>query len=120
VKEVRPLAAFLLPGLAGVVFLVALVQVLLLSQGAGGLFRDSDTGWHIRNGEEILRTWSAPGVDRFSFTREGRPWFAWEWLSDIVFALAHRAAGLRGVALVAGFAIAFAAWGSTRLARICF
>lgn len=96
-------------------FAVALFQVLFMAQGAQGLFRDSDTGWHIRNGESILESRTAPGVDPFSYTRAGRPWFAWEWLSDIVLAAAHKLGGLSGVALIAALAIALSAWGAARL-----
>ncbi len=115
VAEVTSLPALLLPAFGSVVFAVTLLQVLFLSQGAQGLFGDSDTGWHVRNGEAILSTGAVPRVDRFSYSREGREWFAWEWLSDIVLAGAHRAAGLPGVAFVAALAIAMTAWGAARL-----
>jgi len=112
--EVTSLAALLLPGFGAVVFAVTLLQVLFLSQGTQALFRDSDTGWHVRNGEAILNTAAAPRVDRFSYTRDGRLWFAWEWLSDAVLGGAHRIAGLSGVALLAALAIALTAWGAAR------
>ncbi|MBI2822103.1 MAG: hypothetical protein HYX74_07740 [Acidobacteria bacterium] len=113
--EVASLAALLLPGFGAVVFAVTLLQVLFLSQGAQALFRDSNTGWHVRNGEAILNTAAAPRVDRFSFTRDGRQWFAWEWLSDALLGGAHRIAGLSGVGLLAALAIALTAWGAARL-----
>jgi hypothetical protein len=62
------------------------------------LLGDGDTGWHIRTGEYILRTGAAPARDLFSFSRPGQPWYAWEWLSDAIFALVHRGWGLAGVA----------------------
>src|SRR5439155_1663793 len=68
-------ARFLLPSLGAVVFAVTLCQVLFLSQGAQALFRDSDTGWHVRNGEAILQNFALPRVDHFSYTREGQRWF---------------------------------------------
>ena len=37
---------------------------------------------------------------------EGRPWFAWEWLADVLFALVHQAAGLKGVVFLEGIVIA--------------
>src|SRR5881296_2140836 len=77
---VRSAASWLLPSFGVVVFGVALVQVLFLSQGAQALFRDSDTGWHVRNGEAIIQNFALPRVDHFSYTREGQQWFAWEWL----------------------------------------
>src|SRR5256885_15044106 len=74
-------AALLLPSFGVVVFAVSLIQVLFLSP-AQALFRDSDTGWHVRNGEAIVETRTLPREDRFSYTRAGQEWFAWEWLSD--------------------------------------
>jgi hypothetical protein len=99
----------LLPNFIVVVFAVTLLQVLFLSDGGLGLFRDSDTGWHIRNGEAILQSWTLPHVDAFSYTRQGQPWFAWEWLSDAVFARTYQSAGLAGVAVLAAVIIAVTA-----------
>ena len=78
--EINSLAVWLLPNLVGIVFTVTLLQVLFLSAGVPRLFHDSDTGWHVRNGEAILSTGAVPRGDRFSYTRDGSPWFAWEWL----------------------------------------
>src|SRR5262249_44748438 len=106
---------FFLPSVGAVVFAVTLCQVLFLSQGAQALFRDSDTGWHVRNGEAILENFRLPRVDHFSYTRGGQQWFAWEWSSDVAFGTAYRVAGLSGVALLAALAIALTAWGVARL-----
>lgn len=67
---------------------------------------DGDTGWHIRTGEFILDHGTIPSSDLFSFSKPGAPWFAWEWLSDLTFGLLFRWAGLKGVVLFAGVAIA--------------
>ena len=64
-----------------------------------GLLRDGDTGWHIRTGEYILDH-GVPFHDLFSFSRAGQRWFAWEWLSELIFARVHRGWGLTGVAIV--------------------
>lgn len=58
---------------------------------------DSDTGWHIRNGQLILATGQVPRTDPFSFSMAGKEWFAWEWLADVLMALAHQSRGLAGV-----------------------
>src|SRR5438552_3783539 len=112
---VRSLAGLLLPSVGAVVFAVALLQVLFLAQGARGLFRDSDTGWHVRNGEAILNSASLSRVDRFSYTKDGAEWFAWEWLSDVVLGGVHQFAGVAGVSFIAALTIALTAWGVFRL-----
>src|SRR5438093_3660968 len=111
---VSRLATLLLPSLGVIVFAVALLQVLFLSQGAQGLLRDSDTGWHVRNGEAILTTFAVPRVDPFSYTRYGTEWFAWEWFSDVLLGGAHRIGGLPGVTLIAALSIALTMWGAAR------
>ncbi|HEX3744101.1 MAG TPA: hypothetical protein VHW09_09230 [Bryobacteraceae bacterium] len=60
------------------------------------LLGDGDTGWHIRTGEYILAH-GVPACDLFSFSRAGQPWYAWEWLSDVIFARMHNWFGLAGV-----------------------
>src|SRR5262245_52621304 len=94
---VTPFASLALPGFGAAVMIVTLLQVFFLWPGTQGLFRDSDTGWHVRNGEMILKTAAMPSVDRFSYTKDGQEWFAWEWLSDVALGGAHRIAGLAGV-----------------------
>src|SRR5438552_5321990 len=113
---INSLAVWLLPNLVGIVFTVTLLQVLFLSAGVLRLFHDSDTGWHVRNGEAILSTAAVPRADGFSYTRDGAPWFAWEWLSDAVFGAVHRFAGLPGVAMIAALAIAVTVSGAAYLA----
>jgi hypothetical protein len=103
-------ARWLLPDLAMVAAAVALFYCLFLFQGYRKLFRDSDAGWHIRNGELILQTGQLPRADPFSFTKAGQPWFAWEWAADVAMGAIHRSAGLRGVALFYAVAIAVGVW----------
>jgi hypothetical protein len=87
---------------------VFIATFLVLTFGFVGphMLDDSGIGWHIRDGERILRTWSAPRVDSFSYTRGGQPWYAWEWLYDAAIALVHRYMGLNGVVLVSGAIVA--------------
>jgi hypothetical protein len=65
------------------------------------LLGDGDTGWHIRAGEILLATGRVPARDPFSFWRAGERWYAWEWLSDAIFAELHRWRGLEAVAALA-------------------
>lgn len=113
--HVSALAAALLPSVGAAIFAAALVIVLFTSGGTQALFHDSDAGWHIRDGEAILANRSVPRSDLFSFTRPAQPWFAWEWISDVLFGAAHRLGGTAGVALLAASTIALAAWGVFRL-----
>jgi hypothetical protein len=103
-------ARFFLPDLAMVGAVVTLFYCLFLFQGYRQLFRDSDAGWHIRNGEAILATGQLPHADPYSFTKTGEPWFAWEWAADVTTGAIHRAAGLRGVAWFYALAIAAGVW----------
>ncbi len=96
--------------MAAIGAVVTLFYALFLFQGYTAFFRDSDSGWHIRTGEMILRTGSLPHTDPFSFTRAGQPWLAWEWLSDVVMGAVHQSAGLTGVAMLYGLAIAAGVW----------
>jgi hypothetical protein len=66
--------------------------------GPSGLLADPSTGVHVRTGQWILIDHAIPRRDLFSFTMPNRPWCDWEWLSDVVFALAYRLRGLAGVA----------------------
>jgi hypothetical protein len=87
---------FWLPPVSAVLFIT-----LFLGMTSGSLARlllgDSSTGWHIRNGEQILATGSIPHHDSFSATMSGRTWFAWEWLYDVAVGALDRSTGLNGV-----------------------
>jgi hypothetical protein len=87
---------FLIPSVADLLFVALLLG---LSCGALGrlLLRDGGTGWHIRNGQLMLQTHSITRVDPFSATMSGQPWYAWEWLYDILIAVIHHVLGLNGV-----------------------
>ncbi|MBI3472088.1 MAG: hypothetical protein HY013_12095, partial [Candidatus Solibacter usitatus] len=98
------------PDLALVASLVTLFYCLFLFEGYQKLFRDSDSGWHIRVGESMLSTGQLPRTDPYSFSLGARPWFAWEWGADVLMGAAHRLAGLSGVAFLYGLAIAAGVW----------
>ena len=90
----------LFPSLTDLVFLLPFFLTLKHEKGLSRLLLDSDTGWHLRTGEWIMQHGRVPVVDMFSFTRAGQPWFAWEWLWDLMFGWLHLHTGLAGVALV--------------------
>ncbi len=91
--------------MAEIVFASVLLWLLLGGQ-VSALLADGDTGWHIRTGDYILSQRRFPKTDLFSFSLPGASWFAWEWGSDVLFSLVHKAAGLKGVVLLAGVLIA--------------
>lgn len=96
-------ARWLIPSLSDLFFLAILVWLFVSGGGLGwsGLLADADVGWHIRTGETVLDTGRVPYVDPYSFSKPGATWFAWEWLSDVVYGGLHRMAGLKGVVLAA-------------------
>jgi hypothetical protein len=70
--------SWLLPSLSDVLFFVLLSILFMNGSGWSELLADSDTGWHIRTGEYILRTHTVPVWDLFSYTDPGTHWYAWE------------------------------------------
>ena len=88
-----------LPSLSDLAFLIPILVMFWCTTGVGWLLTDSDTGWHVRAGEWILKNGRVPTTDVFSFTMSGKPWFAWEWLSDVFMATIHRSGGLPGLVL---------------------
>jgi len=61
---------------------------------------DPDTWWHIKYGDLILSTGRWPTVDHWSFTAHGMPVLAYEWVGEILTALAYKFGGLRGMDLL--------------------
>src|SRR5712692_2301459 len=81
----------------------ALMAVLLVGValvGAQSHLIDPDTWWHVTVGEQILKTHAWPVSDTYSFTARGAGWIAYEWLGGVFMALAARAGGLLGLALL--------------------
>lgn len=89
----------LVPSVSDVAFLMPILVLFWCTTGVPWLLTDSDTGWHIRTGEWILKNGRIPVTDLFSFTKFGQPWFAWEWLSDVSMAAVHSHFGLSGIVL---------------------
>jgi hypothetical protein len=67
---------------------------------------DGDLARHLRLGEWMVEHRALLLVDNFSFTKSGEPFLPFEWGSEVAFALAHRLAGLPGVAVFAALLIA--------------
>ena len=108
---------WLAPDLAMTFALVTLFSLFYIFGGAHTLFGDTDTGWHILNGETILSAGHLPHTDPYSFSKPDQPWIAWEWGADVLMGAVSRAAGLGGIALLYGLAIAASVWMWFRLNR---
>ena len=91
-----PALRFLLPSVRDIIFIL-LFWSLLAGPLSNRPLADADIGWHIRTGELILANHSIPRTDPFSSTMQGQPWFAWEWLYDVVLGILYRTMGLNGV-----------------------
>jgi hypothetical protein len=109
--ELRPpWARWLMPSASDAIF-VALLAVLMMSTVSVRLLGDAGIGWHIRTGQFIVSARAIPRVDPFSSSMSGHPWFAWEWLYDLIVGGLENAAGLNGVIAFTGFIIALTfAW----------
>jgi len=84
--------------------LLLALAVFALAAFSPAALNDGDTWSHLATGEWILQHGAVPRADPFSFTFAGAPWTAHEWLSEVLFALAFRAAGWSGVVLLTGAA----------------
>jgi hypothetical protein len=96
----------ILPSMTDFAFLMPLIFIFAGMHGAKTLLGDGDTGWHVRTGEWILSHGRVPYTDIFSFTKTGQPWFAWEWLWDVIFAWLHQHWGMATVVVGSTLVIA--------------
>jgi hypothetical protein len=87
-------------------FFVAVLAVLVFTPLSVRLLGDAGIGWHIRAGQQILATHAIPHVDSFSSTMAGKPWFAWEWLYDLLVGQLDATLGLNGVVWFTALVIA--------------
>jgi hypothetical protein len=71
--------------------------VLLMAFTVRSRFSDPDLWWHLKTGEIIWNTHSIPRVDMFSFTAQGHPWIAQEWLSQVAIYGAYNLGGYTGL-----------------------
>ncbi|MBK5294212.1 MAG: hypothetical protein JJE04_21350 [Acidobacteriia bacterium] len=89
----------LLPSFTDLAFLMPFVYLFARLDGASQIL-EGDTGWHLRTGEWIIANGRIPYHDIFSYSRPGEPWYAWEWLWDVVFAWIFGRGGMGAVVLV--------------------
>jgi hypothetical protein len=104
-EQVKPLAIGRKLPLPLVVALVTFAALAFTP----AIFNDGDTYLHVAAGAAMLDSRAILFNDPFSYTFHAAPWEAHEWLSEIVMALAYRAGGWGGVALLSAFAFALTA-----------
>jgi hypothetical protein len=91
----------LLPSMTDFAFLMPIIFLFGRMEGLKTLLADCDTGWHIRTGEWIIAHHGVPTHDIFSYSKPDSAWFAWEWLSDVIWAFLNNHGGLASVACFA-------------------
>ncbi len=94
-----------IPSIGDLIF-VALLVLLAYTSLSIRLLGDAGIGWHICTGQLILAAHAVPRTDPFSSTMAGQPWFAWEWLYDVLVGGLDRAAGLNAVVVLTALIIA--------------
>jgi len=94
-----------MPSAADLIF-IAVLCALVFTPLSVRLLGDAGIGWHIRTGQQILATHAIPRVDSFSSSAAGQPWFAWEWLYDLVVGWLEATLGLNGVVWLTAVVIA--------------
>ena len=57
--------------------------------------RDLDLGWHLAGGLWMIEHGAVPGADFLG--AEGRPWIAYSWLAELVYAVVYRVSGFAGL-----------------------
>jgi len=93
-----------LPDVGDFIFLLLLQIPLFLRPNF--VFGDGSTGWHLVTGEWILQHHAVPHQDLISYTMANQPYVPYEWLSDVVMALAVRAGGLNLLAVLVSCSVA--------------
>ncbi|MBD3369525.1 tetratricopeptide repeat protein [Candidatus Fermentibacteria bacterium] len=73
--------------------------------------------WHLRNGEDILRTGEIRTTDPFTHTMKGQRWVQQEWLAEVLFAATWLLLGEAGPVLLKALVVALAVVFSLLAAR---
>src|SRR5437773_3584787 len=73
---------FALPSVTDLIFILVLV-LLSYSVLSARLLGDAGIGWHIRNGELMLRTHMITRTDSFSYIMSGRLWLVCDLFYDV-------------------------------------
>jgi hypothetical protein len=78
---------------------------------------DNSTFLHLRTGIDMVRQWSIPRVDPYSFTAHGQAWVVQSWLAEAVYGAAYHFVGPHALLIVNGVIAALVAGVVATLAR---
>jgi hypothetical protein len=93
------------PSLFDIIFVIWAL-VVPIGFGYRLLNSDGDLARHLRIGEVMLERRAMLHEYPFAHTVTGRPFLAFEWGSEVVYAAVHLVAGLAGIAIFAGLLMA--------------
>src|ERR1700690_1819498 len=102
-QRVKSILLILLPRLQDIIFIVVFVGALF--DGSQMLNLDGDLGRDLAVGNYIFTTHQVPSRDLLSFTKLGQPRPPYEWLAQVLFAVAYHWLKLDGVVLLVAFII---------------
>ena len=73
---------------------------------------DGDVWWHIRAGEEVLRSGAVAHADTWSIVGAGRPWTSQDWLANVLLAAGNSLGpwGQTGLSFLFGAITVVAFW----------
>jgi len=83
--------------------LILLFTLLIISQI--NTILDIDIWCHLKTGEYIVKNFSVPRQDIFSYTLEGQPWIDHEWLSQILLYIVFAKSGWTGINIFKAFLV---------------
>jgi hypothetical protein len=104
----QSIVRYVIPRLGEIFF--AAIFAAAIALGPQMMNVDGDLGRHLALGNYIVETRTIPTNDVFSFTKLGEPLTPHEWLADVLFSLAHKAAGLDGVVWLTALIIGVSYW----------
>ena len=96
------MSRYLFPRLRDIIFFIVFIGALLI----GARMLNGDLGRHLAVGGIILDTHQIPTRDLLSFTMAGQSRPPYEWLAQVLFAIAYRLLNLDGVVLLTALIIA--------------
>jgi hypothetical protein len=96
-----------------VLLLIFLAAIFLFSFNQ---LQEFDAWFHLKTGEYIVKNFTIPTTDIFSYTAAGKPWITHSWLAEAIFYGIYLIGGLFGLAAFAALMAALTYYLVIRLA----